>query len=106
MAYLSTEDVDNLSDEDISQILGLSTTASKQSRLELQSRLATALRTKGTEKGQMAGDVYIPPNPFDTAMDTYDHLSGILDANKIPAQADALDTSRQQALNRFAQLLL
>lgn len=104
MSYLTTDDVDSIGDGDISQILGLNTTASKQDRLALQMKLANALRQKGTEKGQMAGAVYIPPNPIDTAMDTYDHLSSILGQGRMDKQGNDLDDQRQAAINRYARL--
>lgn len=102
--FLSTGDVDSLGDDDISQILGLNSTNSQQDKLALQMKLAGALRNKGLDKGQMAGAVYIPPNPLGTAMDVYDHLNGIMQGNSLPGQSDALDAKRQAALNRFAKM--
>lgn len=104
MSYLDTSTVDDLGDGDIAQILGLSTNSSKQDRLALQAKLANALRQKGDEKGQMAGAVYIPPNPVSTAMDTYDHLSSILGQGKNEKQSEDLDSQRQAALSRFARM--
>jgi hypothetical protein len=97
-------DPSDLSDDDIASVLGLNTNASKQSKLELQAKLAAALRDKQGEKGQMAGAVYIPPSPVNTALDTYDHLSGILQGNSLPAQSDALDAQRQAKLEKFARM--
>lgn len=97
-------DPSDLSDEDIAAVLGLNTNASKQSKLELQAKLAAALRDKGSEKGQMAGAVYIPPSPLNTAMDTYDHLSGIMQGNAFQGQSDELDAQREAAIHRFARM--
>jgi len=97
-------DPNDLSDEDIAAVLGLNTNASKQSKLELQAKLAAALRDKPAEKGQSVNGVYIPPNPFNTALDTYDHLSGIMQGNALPGQSNALDAQREAAINRFARM--
>lgn len=97
-------DPSDLSDEDIASVLGLNANASKQSKLELQAKLAAALRDKSAEKGQSVNGVYIPPNPFNTAMDTYDHLSGIMQGNAFQGQSDELDAQRQAKLEKFARM--
>ncbi len=52
----------------------------------------------------MAGAVYIPPNPLNSAMDTYDHLTSIMQGNQLDAQGNTLDAKRQAALEKFAKL--
>jgi hypothetical protein len=81
--YISTDSDGNLDDDDIDAILGLGTNNSQQQRLKLQMQLANALRTNSNDdpKGTMAGQVYIPPDPFAKGLSVYDHLKGIKDTN-------------------------
>lgn len=104
--YLSPSDIDSVGDDDISQILWLSTNQSQQEKLALQQKLAGALRNKSTDRGQSVptGSVFIPPNPFNTALDTFDHLQGIVDSAQGKQEGVALDSARQKALERFAKM--
>ena len=106
MPFLTPNDVDSVGDDDIASVLGLSTNASQQSKLELQMKLANALRLKEGEKGQSvpSGSVFIPPNPFNTAADTFDHLQGIVNGMQGKDQGAALDADREAKLNKFAKL--
>jgi hypothetical protein len=104
--YVTPAQIDSVGDDDISQILGLSTNASQQNKLELQQRLANALRLKEGAKGQSVpmGSVFLPPNPLETAMNTFDHLQGIVSGMQGKKQGDQLDADRQKGLERFARL--
>lgn len=99
-------DMSDVGDDELSQILGLSTNASQQNKLELQMRLANALRAKGVDKGQVVpgGSVFLPPSPLTTAMDQFDHLQGIVSGMQGKKQGDQLDADRQRGLERFAKL--
>lgn len=101
--FLQPQDFD---DDDLTSILGLSQNASKQSKLELQARLAAALRDHNPAQGQSVpgGSVFIPPNPLTTAMQTFDHLQGIVSSMQGKKQGDKLDEERQKGLERFARL--
>jgi hypothetical protein len=105
--YISTDSDGNLDDDDIDAILGLGTNNSQQQRLKLQMQLANALRTNSNDdpKGTMAGQVYIPPDPFAKGLSVYDHLKGIKDANSQNAKGSSLDLQRQIVMNLFAQKL-
>lgn len=107
MSYLSPSDVDNIGDEDISQILGLNKNASQQDKLTLQMKLANILRNKDHGHGQSVpqGSVFLPPNPLTSAMDIFDHLQGITQGNEGIEQGKQLDAQRQSALERFYKLL-
>lgn len=100
------DNTSDFSDDDLAQILGLSVNASKQNKLELQQRLANALRSKGTEKGQSVpmGSVFLPPSPLTTAMDTFDHLQGIMTGSKGQQEGNALDIDRLTRLMKFAKM--
>jgi hypothetical protein len=101
--FLQTGDFD---DDDLNQILGLGGVDNQQNRLMLQQKLANALRTKGTEKGQSVpmGSVFLPPSPFTTAMDTFDHLQGITSQMQGEQQGKALDDKHAKGLAKFAKL--
>lgn len=101
--YLTTDDV---SSDDLSSILGLSQNASQQSKLELQQKLAAALREHNPDKGQVVpqGSTFLPPNPLTTAMETFDHLQGIVSSMQGKKQGEDLDAARQKGLERFAKL--
>jgi hypothetical protein len=101
--FLQTSD---FSDDDLNEILGLGGVDNQQSRLQLQQKLANALRTKGTEKGQSVpmGSVFLPPSPLTTAMDTFDHLQGITSAMQGEEKGKDLDAKHAKGLARFAKL--
>jgi hypothetical protein len=100
--FLQTED---FSDDDLNQILGLGGVDNQQNRLMLQQKLANALRTKGTEKGQSVpmGSVFLPPSPLTTAMDTFDHLQGIMSQAQGEKQGKELDEKHAKGLAAFAR---
>lgn len=87
-----------LTPEDLQAASELSVNADKQDQLALQLKLAAALRNKGFAKGQMAGAVYIPPNPLETATDVYDRLQGIKDTSQGTAQMSGLLGNKQSNL--------
>jgi hypothetical protein len=110
MSFLGVQDVagtaDQPSDDDLSSILGLSQNASQQSKLELQQKLANALRQKGQAQGQSVpmGSVFIPPSPLTTAMDTFDRLPSTVSSIQGKKQGDQLDADRQKGLEKFYKL--
>jgi hypothetical protein len=103
--YLQPSDFNSGSD-DISDILGLGQNASQQQRLELQMKLANALRQQQPAGGQTVpmGSTFLPPSPLTTAMQTFDHLQGIVASAQGKKQGDALDKDRQKGLAHFAKM--
>lgn len=101
--YLQPSD---FGDDDITSILGLSQNASQQQKLELQQRLANALRQQQPAQGQSVpmGSTFIPPSPLTTAMQTFDHMQGIVATAQGKKQGQDLDSDRQRGLERFAKL--
>lgn len=99
--WLTTDDFDP---DSVQSIAGLSTTKDKQSQLQQQLILANALRRgSSTPKGQMAGDVYIPPNPLETAMSLYDHFQGIKEGRQGAKDQAALNQQHQDAVDKYFQ---
>jgi hypothetical protein len=105
--YLSPSDVDSVGDDDISSILGLGANASQQKRLMLQMELANRLRGNEPSKGQIVpqGSTFLPASPLTTAMQTFDHLQGIVSSMQGEKQGEQLDNKHQQGLMKFAKLL-
>jgi hypothetical protein len=99
-------DPSDFSDDELSQVLGLSQNASQQSKLELQQRLANALRNQSPSGGQTVpmGSTFLPPSPLTTAMQTFDHLQGIVSGMQGEKQGKDLDAKRQAGLERFAKM--
>ena len=100
MAFLRPEDFDST---DIPDAAGLNTNSDKQEQLALMAKLSTALRTKNLPQGQMAGQMYIPANPLDTAMGIYDHLSAIQGAKGLDGKFGSLINDKQSAIERLLQ---
>jgi hypothetical protein len=93
-------------DDDLSSVLGLSQNASQQQKLELQMRLANVLRQQQPAQGQSVpmGSTFIPPSPLTTAMQTFDHLQGIVASAQGKKQGQQLDSDRQKGLMHFAKM--
>lgn len=87
--YLTLDDLNNASE--------LSTNADRQDALALQLKLANALRQKSFAKGNMAGGVYIPPNPLETALDIYDRFQGTKEGSEGTNKMEGLLNSSQNA---------
>ena len=100
MAYLNSTDFDPSL---LALVGGNATNSDKQNALAMQLQLAGALRNKGNDHGTMAGAMYIPPNPLQTALDNIDHIQGIRDSQGGKAKSDALIGQRGNALNAFIQ---
>lgn len=101
--FLQTSDFPS---DDISDILGLSQNASQQSKLELQQKLANALRNQQPAQGQTVpmGSTFLPPSPLTTAMQTFDHLQGIVASAQGKKDGKSLDAARQKGLEHFAKM--
>lgn len=83
---MDINDFSDFDDETLQKMAQLGLNPSKIDDKQLQLRLAAALRNKPATRGTMAGDVYIPPSPVDTVLDSYDRISGMKD------QKDAIDS--------------
>jgi hypothetical protein len=101
--YLQPSD---FGDDDITSILGLGQNNSQQERLQLQMKLANQLRQEQPAQGQSVpqGSTFIPPSPLTTAMQTFDHLQGIVATAQGKKDGAKLDADRQTGLERFAKL--
>lgn len=96
--WLTTQDFDP---DDLAAVSQLGTNKDKQEQLSRQLYLANALRGHQLEKGQMAGDIYIPPNPVANALTMYDRIQGIKDARQGVKTQNDLNTQRQSGLDHF-----
>jgi hypothetical protein len=103
--YVDPSQIDSVGTDDISQILGLGANDSQQNRLALQMKLANALRTQNPSGGQVVpmGSTFIPPSPLTTAMETFDHLQGIIAQAQGKKDGAQLDADRQKGLMTFAK---
>lgn len=72
--------MDDVSPDDINSVASIRAGSRKESQLDRQLRIAAAMRQAQAPQGQMAGGVYIPPNPLDTAMNLYGKFEGIRDS--------------------------
>lgn len=99
-------DPSDFTDDDLTQVLGLSQNASQQDKLALQQRLANALRGNQPSGGQSVpmGSTFLPPSPLTTAMQTFDHLQGIVSSMQGEKQGKELDAKRQAGLEHFAKM--
>jgi len=106
MTYLTPDQANASSGEDITDILGLGQNASQQDKLALQQKLAVALRNQQPAQGQAipSGSVFIPPSPLTTAMQTFDHLQGIVASAQGKKDSDQLDKDRSKGLAHFAKM--
>lgn len=101
--YLTTDGYGNLS----SNTGAASTIEDKQKQLMLQLQLSNMLRNKGTpDHGTMAGQVYIPPNPINQALDLYDHVQGIRNSQKSLDALTNVNNQKQGYTNDFVDQLL
>lgn len=96
----------DFNDDDLSSVLGLSKNSSQQQKLELQMRLANALRQQQPSQGQSVpmGSTFLPQSPLTTAMQTFDHLQGIIASAQGKKDGKALDAERQTGLMHFAKM--
>lgn len=98
MAFLTTEDLDPSL---ISSTANLATNQDKQDALALQLKLAGQLRGRQADHGTMAGAMYIPPNPINSALDLIDRFQGLSDSMHGKKDSDALIAQRQGGLEKF-----
>lgn len=98
MAFLTTEDLDPSL---ISSTANLATNQDRQDALALQLKLAGQLRNRQADHGTMAGAMYIPPNPINSALDLIDRFQGLSDSAHGKKDSEALIAQRQGGLEKF-----
>lgn len=85
---------------------GLAGNEDKQNKILLQMRLANSLRQQDLPKGQMAGQVYIPPNAVETGLDAYGKVQGLRQGKQLNSQSDALIDAKQRAYTNLQRKLV
>lgn len=101
---LTTDSQGNLVDDGSTG--AAATIEDKQKQLALQLQLSNLLRNKQPDHGTMAGQVYIPPNPVNQALDMYDHVQGIRQAQKSTDALTGLNNEKSGYTNDFIKALL
>lgn len=99
MGY-NTQD-DTFDDDTLGQMAGLGGLDDDAAKAKLQLQIAALLRTKGRDKGQMAGQMYIPPNPVDSFLDSYDRIQGMSQMNDANKTISDIGDKRKSAIADF-----
>jgi hypothetical protein len=99
------QNLQNMSPEDIQQVLGLGEIPDKQSLLMQQLKQANLLRNSDAPEGRYAGHMYVAPNPLEILGHVAQQYEGLKGQRDVDAQSKELMTQQTAGRNRYFQLL-
>jgi hypothetical protein len=98
--------VEDLNEEDLDAILGLSTGEEKAGQLQDQLAYAQSLRNQPGPEGRKYGRMYTAANPLEHVAHAWQGIKAGKDAERISTEQDALMQKQMEARKRFFELMM
>lgn len=99
-------DIEDLDEEDLNAILGLSTGDEKAAQLQSQLLSANKLRGQRGPEGRMYGNMYTAANPLEHAAHAWQGIKAGKDVERLTSEQDQLMQQQLEARKRFFELMM
>ncbi len=98
--------VEDLDEEDLNAILGLSTGQDKAAQLQSQLEMANSLRNTPGPEGRQYGRMYTAANPLEHVAHAWQGIKAGKDAERLTKEQNDLMQSQMEARKRFFELMM